>query len=306
MTQKLITLPEIREILPCKESFLFLDRVQMLDENHLIALKAVTITEQYFIGHFPNHPIMPGVLEVEAMAQLGELAVWQRLDPERKGDIYIKTLNKVKFRKPNNPGDRLLIDVQVTTITDTEANMTATVTNNSGLACQAELTLAVREKETEIAMPQLFNQYDKSDSIAMDVTQVMQYIPHRFPFLFVDHVAKIEGCHFTGVKNATSTEPVFRTYKDGYSVMTGSVHPEIIAQAGCIYMLSNDAAKGKIAYFMGIDHSEFYGAIHPGDQMRLEVDIPDNTKRFGKGEGYMYVDDEVISKTNMTFAIVDP
>ncbi len=306
MSERIITLQEVRDILPCKESFLFLDRVQQLDENHLIALKAVTITELHFIGHFPNHPIMPGVLEVEAIAQLGELAVWKRLDPERRRDIYIKTLNKVKFRKPNNPGDRMLIDVKVTSITDSEANLTATVTNNSGLACQAEMTLAVREKESVIAMPKLFNEYDKSENSAMDVNQIMQYIPHRFPFLFVDHVAKIEGYHFTGVKNATCTDPVFRVYKDGYSVMTGSVHPEIVAQAGCIYMLSNEASKGKIAYFMGIDHAEFYGAVHPGDQMRLEVDIPDNTKRFGKGEGYMYVDDKVISKTNMTFAIVDP
>lgn len=306
MSERLITLQEIRDVLPCKETFLLLDRVQMLDENHYIALKAVTITELHFIGHFPNHPIMPGVLEVEAIAQLGELAVWQRLDPERKNDIYIKSMSKVKFRKPNEPGDRMLIDIKVTAINSEEAAITATVTNNSGLACQAELVLGVREKQTVIAMPKLFNEYDKSPATAMDVNQIMQYIPHRFPFLFVDHVAKIEGCHFTGIKNATCTDPVFRTYKDGYTVMTGSVHPEIVAQAGCIYMLSNEASKGKLAFFMGIDQAEFYGAVHPGDQMRLEVDIPDNTKRFGKGEGYMYVDDKVISKTNMTFAIVDP
>ncbi|MBQ7401531.1 MAG: 3-hydroxyacyl-ACP dehydratase FabZ [Lentisphaeria bacterium] len=305
MSERIITLPEIREILPCQNGFLFLDRVQKLDEDHYVALKAVTITEPHFVGHFPAHPIMPGVLQVEAMAQLAEIAVWERLDPERKYDLYIKSISKVKFRKPNEPGDRMLIDVKVTAITTEEATIVATVTNNVGLACQGELVMGIREKISEIAMPALFNEFDKTAEIALNVDQVMQYIPHRFPFLFVDYVAKIDGCHFTGVKNGTASDPAFRIYKDGYSVLTGSVHPEIVAQAGCVHMLTNEANKGKLAYFMGIDRTDFYGAVLPGDQMRLEVEIPDTTKRFGKGEGYLYVDDKVISKTNLTFAIVD-
>lgn len=305
MSERMISLAEIRDVLPCKDSFLFLDRVQQIDENHYIALKAVTITELHFIGHFPNHPIMPGVLEVEAIAQLGELAVWKRLDPERKYDLYVKSLANVKFRRENNPGDRMLIDVQITNITDSEASLTATITNNSGVACQAEMTLGLREKEWDIAIPKLFNEYDKCAESPMDVNTIMSHIPHRFPFLFVDYVAKIDGCHFTGVKNGTASDPAFRIYKDGYSVLSGSVHPEIVAQAGCVHMLTNEANKGKLAYFMGIDRTDFYGAVLPGDQMRLEVEIPDTTKRFGKGEGYLYVDDKVISKTNLTFAIVD-
>ena len=306
MSERMISLAEIRDVLPCKDSFLFLERVQQIDENHYIALKAVTITELHFIGHFPNHPIMPGVLEVEAIAQLGELAVWKRLDPERKYDLYVKSLANVKFRRENNPGDRMLIDVQITNITDSEASLTATITNNSGVACQAEMTLGLREKEWNIAIPKLFNEYDKCAESPMDVNTIMSHIPHRFPFLFVDYIAKIDGAHFTGIKNTTQSDPVFREYKDGYSVMTSSVHPEIAAQAGCIYMLSNEACKGKIAFFMGIDYSEFIAPVHPGDQMRLEVDMPVNIKKVGKGEGCIYVEDRLISKTQMKFAIVDP
>ena len=247
MSERIITLPEIREILPCQNGFLFLDRVQKLDEDHYVALKAVTITEPHFVGHFPAHPIMPGVLQVEAMAQLAEIAVWERLDPERKYDLYIKSISKVKFRKPNEPGDRMLIDVKVTAITTEEATIVATVTNNSGLACQGELVMGIREKITEIAMPALFNEFDKTTEIALNVDQVMQYIPHRFPFLFVDYVAKIDGCHFTGVKNGTASDPAFRIYKDGYSVLSGSVHPEIVAQAGklgAVTISTNMAGRG--------------------------------------------------------------
>jgi 3-hydroxyacyl-[acyl-carrier-protein] dehydratase len=86
----------------------------------------------------------------------------------------------------------------------------------------------------------------------------------------------------------------------------GSVQPEIVAQAGCIYTLSNPASQGKIAYFMGIDSAEYFAPVLPGDQLCLEVDIPDNTKKFGKGHGSMIVDGKEVSRISMTFAIVDP
>lgn len=304
--QRIMTPNEIREILPVKAQMLLLDRVQIVDEKKAIGLKALTLNEQYFCGHFQGHPIMPGVLQVEALAQLAELLVYKQLDPEQKGDIYIKKLTKIKFRRPNNPGDRILFEVNVDSVLSDEVHLTATVKNNSGVTCQGKMVMAVRAKSLDIAMPTEFNEFDKSEKSEMDVVRIMSYIPHRFPFLFVDYVSKMEGSHVTGVKNVTNTEPILREYKDGYSVLMGSVQPEIIAQAGCIYMLSNEASKGKIAYFMGIDCSEFYHPVFPGDQMRLEVDIPDNTKRFGKGNGYMLVGDKVMSKTEMMFAIVDP
>lgn len=304
MAERFISLPEMREVLPCKKDFLLLDRVQLIGENKIIGFKSVTLNEIYFTGHFPGHPIMPGVLQVEAIAQLAELAVWKRLDPERKHDIYIKELNKVKFRRPNNPGDRIRIEAEVVSCDSEQAKINAVVYNNGGVASQAEMVLGVRQKEWDLTIPE-FNQYDKTDECLWDVPAIMGYIPHRFPFLFVDHVVKLEGYHVTGVKNATNTESIFREYEDGYMVLTDSVLPEIVAQAGCIYMLSNEENKGKIAYFMGIEHSDFYAPVHPGDQMRLEVDIPNCSKRFGKGEGYMYVNDRMISHTNITFALVE-
>ena len=307
MSETLITIPEMKEILPCRNSLLLLDRACMVGENKIIGLKSITQNELHFIGHFPGHPIMPGVLVVEAIAQLGELAVWKRLNPEHKLDLYVKSLRKVKFRKPNNPGDRLLIEIDVTKITDDSADLSAVVRNNSGVSCQAEMTLGVREKDWSASVPSGFNEFDKSEKSAMDVTAIMSYIPHRFPFLFVDYVSRLgDDGHVTAVKNVTNSEFIFRTYSDGYQVLMGSVQPEIVAQAGCIFMLSNPASKGKIAYFMGIDEATFLHPVHPGDQLRLEVDIPDNTKRFGKGHGSMIVDDREVSRISMTFAIVDP
>jgi len=306
MSEKIMTPGEMREILPVKKEMLLLDKVQVIDENNLIGLKCLTLNEIYFTGHFAGHPIFPGVLQVEALAQLAELAVYKRLDPNQTGDIYIKSLAKVKFRRPNNPGDRMFFEIKVNSVANDEASITAVVKNNSGVSCQGEMVLAVRDRIKTPSAPMPFNEFDKSEKSEMDVVKVMSYIPHRFPFLFVDYVSKTDGNgHVTGVKNLTNTESILREYKDGYSVLMGSVHPEIIAQAGCIYMLSNPASAGKVAYFMGIEKSEFYHPVLPGDQMRLEVDIPDNTKRFGKGHGFMIVDGKVMSKTDMMFAIVD-
>ncbi len=302
----MIGLPVIRDIIPCHPSMLLLDRVFVESENKLIGLKSVSMNETCFLGHFPGHPILPGVLQVEAVAQLAEVALWKRLDPERKGDFYIKELHKIKFRKPNNPGDRLMIQLEITSIGSDSADFTAVVNNNSGVACNVNGTVAVRPKVTNFDPIMPYGEFDKSESSVMNVNQIMDLIPHRYPFLFVDYVSKIEGSHVTGVKNTTATEPIFRQYKDGYSVLMGAVQAEIIAQVGAIYMLSNDNAKGKIAYFMGIDKSEMFFPVFPGDQLRLEVDIPSGKSKFGKGEGLMIVNDKVASKTSMLFAIVDP
>ena len=301
---KILTHTEIMEQLPCVDRFILLDRVIFDSDTKIRGMKSVTMNEWYFQGHFPNHPIVPGVLQVESMAQLAELAVWKKLDPERKGDIYIKELNKVKFRRPSTPGDRILFDMEITGETSDSFTFSATARNNSGVACQAQLTLGVRPR-VEMDIPQEFNQYDKSDACLMDVMKISSIIPHRYPFLFVDYVVKTEGSHTIAVKNATSEEPAFRRYDDHYSVLSGSVHPEIVAQAGAISMLSKEENKGKIALFMTIEHSESTETpVLPGDQMILEFDLPDTKSRVGKGEGILSVNGKLITQTQMMFAMV--
>ena len=109
-----LTYEDIIKIVPHRYPFLFVDKVTELELGKRIkGIKNVTINEPFFQGHFPNNPIMPGVLIIEAMAQIGgilaRLSVPETL--ERDGAIFFMAIDKVKFRKPVVPGDQLVFEL---------------------------------------------------------------------------------------------------------------------------------------------------------------------------------------------------
>lgn len=107
-----LDVPAIERVLPHRFPFLMIDRVIELGEDKVVALKNVSANEPYFAGHFPGHPIMPGVLQVEAMAQAGAvLALDQMAEPGQSPLVFFMGIDKVKFRKPVVPGDQLRLEV---------------------------------------------------------------------------------------------------------------------------------------------------------------------------------------------------
>src|SRR5580692_1771680 len=110
----LLDIQEIRDILPHRYPMLLVDAILELEEERIVGVKNVTVNEPFFVGHFPDFPVMPGVLIVEAMAQVAGVLVLKSI-PDRKNKlVLLASINEAKFRRPVLPGDQLRIEMKVT------------------------------------------------------------------------------------------------------------------------------------------------------------------------------------------------
>jgi UDP-3-O-[3-hydroxymyristoyl] N-acetylglucosamine deacetylase/3-hydroxyacyl-[acyl-carrier-protein] dehydratase len=131
---------DIMKILPHRHPFLLVDRVLAFDGlNKIIAQKAVTMNEPYFPGHFPGHPVMPGVLQVEAMAQAASIVLCRNTGGEGGKIGYFMSADKVKFRKPVLPGDTLIIEVELVKSRGKIAKAVGTCRVKNDIVSEAEL-----------------------------------------------------------------------------------------------------------------------------------------------------------------------
>jgi len=110
-----ISIEELMKILPHRYPILMVDRILKLEGNHIVGVKNVTINEPHFLGHFPGHPIMPGVLQLEAMAQVAGVLLLKRIEMVNQ-IAYFMSAEEVKWRKPVVPGDVLFIEIELTKI----------------------------------------------------------------------------------------------------------------------------------------------------------------------------------------------
>src|SRR5262252_718280 len=103
----------IRDILPHRYPFLLVDKIIEMDEEHVVGIKNVTANEPFFLGHFPDFPVMPGVLIIEAMAQTAGVQVLSTI-PDRKNKlVFLVSVDGARFRRPVRPGDQLRIEMKV-------------------------------------------------------------------------------------------------------------------------------------------------------------------------------------------------
>uniref|UniRef100_A0A7V6CME8 3-hydroxyacyl-[acyl-carrier-protein] dehydratase FabZ n=1 Tax=candidate division WOR-3 bacterium TaxID=2052148 RepID=A0A7V6CME8_UNCW3 len=139
---------KIKEILPHRAPFLFLDKVLALKDNKVIALKQVSYNEWFFLGHFPNFPIMPGVLMLEAMAQASGILIYQTLNMEEKALIPLFLgVEKARFRKMVKPGDTLIIEAEIKNKLGKIYKVAGNIKVNEETVCEGELLLGFEKKE---------------------------------------------------------------------------------------------------------------------------------------------------------------
>jgi beta-hydroxyacyl-ACP dehydratase FabZ len=137
---------DIMKRLPHRYPFLLIDRIVELNPGKkVVAIKNVTFNEPFFTGHFPNEPIMPGVLIVEAMAQAGGVLAWESTDKEKQAAMtfYFTAMDRVRFRKPVVPGDQLTLEVELLRLRSTAAKMTGTAKVGDKLVAEAQMMASI-------------------------------------------------------------------------------------------------------------------------------------------------------------------
>jgi len=146
-----ITLPvdveRIQAMLPHRFPFLLVDRVlDYTPDKRLTALKNVSINEPFFQGHFPGHPVMPGVLIIEAMAQVGGLLVLEAMENLEQKVIYFMSLDNVKWRRPVVPGDQIRFEVEVLQIRGANCRMRGVGKVDGQVVAEAEMMARVVDR----------------------------------------------------------------------------------------------------------------------------------------------------------------
>lgn len=134
---------EIKTIIPHRYPFLLVDQILEVEENRVVGKKNVTINEPFFQGHFPDYPVMPGVLILEALAQTGAVAILGK--EENKGKIgFLAGIDKARFRRQVRPGDILTLEVEITRLKGPIGKGRAKATVDGEIACEAEIMFAIQ------------------------------------------------------------------------------------------------------------------------------------------------------------------
>lgn len=139
---------------------------------------------------------------------------------------------------------------------------------------------------------------------SMSIIEVLNVLPHRYPFLLVDKIIDIEeNKSVTAIKNVSFNEEFFQGHFPGNPVMPGVLILEALAQTGAAIMLSSEENRGKIAYFIGADNVRFRRMVVPGDVLELKCEILKNRSNFGKAKCVAKVENEIACEADILFAI---
>jgi 3-hydroxyacyl-[acyl-carrier-protein] dehydratase len=141
----------------------------------------------------------------------------------------------------------------------------------------------------------------------LNIQQIMEILPHRYPFLLVDRILELEaGQRAVGEKLVTINEPFFQGHFPGQPIMPGVLIIEALAQVGAVALLSMPEQQGRLALFAGIDGVRFRQPVYPGHVLRLEVTLDKLKRSVGKGSGIATVDGQEACSGQILFALSDP
>ena len=140
----------------------------------------------------------------------------------------------------------------------------------------------------------------------LDIKQILDTIPHRYPFLMVDRISELEeGVRVVGIKNVTINEPYFQGHYPGHPIMPGVLIIEAMGQVAGFMLLGQDGSKGKIPYFTGIDKVKFRRPVVPGDQLRIEATMIKQRRSVAKVDCRAFVGEDMVAEGELMFTIIE-
>jgi beta-hydroxyacyl-ACP dehydratase FabZ len=148
---------------------------------------------------------------------------------------------------------------------------------------------------------------DTEKRFVYGITDIMKFLPHRYPFLLVDRILEIEGeKRIVGLKNVTINEPFFQGHFPGAPVMPGVLIIESMAQVAGVMIYRDLPDKDrKLVYFTSIENAKFRRPVLPGDQLRIEMQLLNRRANFGKMNGQASVDGKLVAEAILMFAVTD-
>lgn len=296
---------QLRERLSVTSPLLMLDRICLdSDAGRAHAGKCVTRNEAVFNGHFPSYPVLPGVLQVAAMAQASRV-LFSAMFPG-KGRPYVTQVHRVKFRSPVQPGMILSIDCSFRKQND-DGSAEFEVKNSidgGKLASSGFISLAWKEEDwftpSDGAEPCPLLA-DVGDEF-LDADAIMAVIPHRHPFMLVDRAYGLDDpAKIVGFKNVSGNDPLVQATRP--ALYPGYLQLESGAQLGCAAILAQPENRDKLGLYMSIDHAVFHRPALPGEQIVIHASC-EMKGRFGIANGVFHVGERIIAESSTKFAIV--
>lgn len=305
MTKFHLSYDQLREQLAVNPPLLMLDRICLdSDAGHAAASKYVTRNEAVFNGHFPGYPVLPGVLQLGAMAQASRV-LFSAMFPGQ-GHPYVTHVQRVKFRSPVRPGMILNIDCHFRKQHgDGSAEFEVKISIAGGkLASSGFLTLVWKEagwftpgNGAEIC-PLLANVGEDF----LDADAIMTIIPHRYPFMLVDRAYGLnDPAKVIGFKNISGNDPLVQATQP--AMYPGYLQLETGAQLGCAAILAQPENRDKLGLYMSIDEAVFHRPALPGEQIVIQASC-EMKGRFGIANGVFYVGEQIIAESSTKFAVV--